>query len=157
MKNKVYSTQRGKQFNSILKLIEMGNKELAKRELRKILNHYYYNEAALSIYVKLLFMDGEFDGVKELAEDYLDNREIAYYYALVLKYSGDIENSKELFKYSYNEGKTRSLIQYIVILIKEENYEEAYKQFMKIPEEYILENELEVNILRRYIYKNIYP
>lgn len=28
---------------------------------------------------------------------------------------------------------------------------------MKIPEEYILENELEVNILRRYIYKNIYP
>ena len=153
MKNKVYSTQRGKQFNSILKLIEMGNKELAKRELRKILNHYYYNEAALSIYVKLLFMDGEFDGVKELAEDYLDNREIAYYYALVLKYSGDIENSKELFKYSYNEGKTRSLIQYIVILIKEENYEEAYKQFMKIPEEYILENELEVNILRGYIYK----
>lgn len=95
MKNKVYSTQRGKQFNSILKLIEMGNKELAKRELRKILNHYYYNEAALSIYVKLLFMDGEFDGVKELAEDYLDNREIAYYYALVLKYSGDIENSKD--------------------------------------------------------------
>ena len=157
MKNRVYSAQRGKQFNSILKLIEMGNTELAKRELRKILNHYYYNEAALSVYVKLLFMDGEFDRVKDLAEDYLDNREIAYYYALVLKYSGDIENSKKLFKYSYNEGKIRALIQYIVILIKEENYEEAYRQFMKIPEEYVLENELEVNILRRYIYKNIYP
>lgn len=157
MKNKVYSTQRGKQFNSILKLIEMGNKELAKRELRKILNHYYYNEAALSIYVKLLFMDGEFDGVKELAEDYLDNREIAYYYALVLKYSGDIENSKELFKYSYNEGKTRSLIQYIVILIKEENYEEAYNYFCLIPEEYVCDNEVEIGILRRYIYKEKYP
>lgn len=51
MKNKVYSTQRGKQFNSILKLIEMGNKELAKRELRKILNHYYYNEAAFYLYM----------------------------------------------------------------------------------------------------------
>ena len=157
MKNKVYSTQRGKQFNSILKLIEMGNKELAKKELRKVLNYYYYNEAALSVYVRLLFMDGEFDKVKELSEEYLDNREIAYYYALVLKYSGDIEKSKELFMYSYNEGKIRALIQYIVILIKEENYEEAYKQFIKIPEKYALENELEVNILRRYIYKNIYP
>ena len=59
MKNKVYSTQRGKQFNSILKLIEMGNKELAKRELRKILNHYYYNEAALSILhiIMLLYLN----------------------------------------------------------------------------------------------------
>lgn len=157
MKNKTCDSQRGKHFNSILKLIEMGNTEQAKRELRKILNYYYYNEAALSVYVKLLFMDGEFDKVKELAEDYLDNREMAYYYALVLKYSGDIEKSKELFKYSYSEGKVRALIQYIVILIKEENYEEAYKQFIKIPEEYTLENEIEVNILRRYIYKNIYP
>ena len=53
MKNKVYSTQRGKQFNSILKLIEMGNKELAKRELRKILNHYYYSQTNPN--VKLFF------------------------------------------------------------------------------------------------------
>lgn len=157
MRSSINDVKRGKHFNSILKLIEMGNTELAKKELRKVLNYYYYNEAALSVYVRLLFMDGEFDKVKELSEEYLDNREIAYYYALVLKYSGDIEKSKELFMYSYNEGKIRALIQYIVILIKEENYEEAYKQFIKIPEKYALENELEVNILRRYIYKNIYP
>ena len=153
MKSSINDVKRGKHF----KLIEMGNTELAKKELRKVLNYYYYNEAALSVYVRLLFMDGEFDKVKELSEEYLDNREIAYYYALVLKYSDDIEKSKELFKYSYNEGKVRALIQYIVILIKEEKYEEAYKQFIKIPEKYALENELEVNILRRYIYKNIYP
>ena len=69
----------------------------------------------------------------------------------------EYQKAKELFFDSYKKGMIKSLIQYIVILIKEENYEEAYNYFCLIPEEYVCDNEVEIGILRRYIYKEKYP
>lgn len=157
MKNKVHNSKKIKYFKSILTLIENGNIKFAKTELQKFLNKYPDDESAISIYIKLLFKDGEFDKATELSKNYLKNREVAYYYALMLKYCNKTEEAKNLFIYSYNCGKTRAIIQYIIILIKENNYEEAYNCFLKIPEKYIEENKIEINILRRYIYKKIFP
>lgn len=157
MKNKTYNSKKIKYFKSILTLIENGNIKFAKTELQKFLNKYPDDESAISVYIRLLFKDGEFDKATELSINHLKNREVAYYYALMLKYCDKTEEAKSLFTYSYNCGKIRAIIQYIIILIKENNYEEAYNCFLKIPEEYIEENKIEINILRRYIYKKIFP
>ena len=118
---------------------------------------YPDEEYAIISYIKILIKQGNYDEVIEISKRYMDNMEIEYYLGIVYNSKMDYQKSKELFFDSYEKGMIKSLIQYIVILIKEENYEEAYKYFCLIPEEYVRDNEVEVAILRRYIYKEKYP
>lgn len=159
MKGKVsIESKKKKYYSSIVQLMHMGKTQYAKRELENFLQIYPDDKIALGSYIKLLFKTGELDLVKEICEENIEyDRDASYYYALVQKYNNDLETSKRLFLKSYNMGKERALIQYIIILIKEEEYEKAYEYFRKISIEYMEKNKKEINLIRRYIYKNIFP
>ena len=145
--------KRKKYYKSIENLLRNEKIDFARRELVKFMHMYPDEEYAIISYIKILIKQGNYDEVIEISKRYMDNMEIEYYLGIVYNSKMDYQKSKELFFDSYEKGMIKSLIQYIVILIKEENYEEAYKYFCLIPEEYVRDNEVEVAILRRYIYK----
>lgn len=149
--------KRKKYYKSIENLLRNEKIDFARRELVKFMHMYPDEEYAIISYIKILIKQGNYDEVIEISKRYMDNMEIEYYLGIVYNSKMDYQKSKELFFDSYEKGMIKSLIQYIVILIKEENYEEAYKYFCLIPEEYVRDNEVEVAILRRYIYKEKYP
>ena len=68
MKSSINDVKRGKHFNSILKLIEMGNTELAKKELYEV-------ELPIelpSIKLKLVYLTGELSKIdKKFIKEYL--------------------------------------------------------------------------------------
>lgn len=149
--------KRKKYYKSIENLLRNEKIDFARRELVKFMHMYPDEEYAIISYIKILIKQGNYDEVIEISKRYMDNMEIEYYLGIVYNSKMDYQKSKELFFDSYEKEMIKSLIQYIVILIKEENYEEAYKYFCLIPEEYVRDNEVEVAILRRYIYKEKYP
>lgn len=149
--------KRKKYYKSIENLLRNDKIDFARRELVKFMHMYPDEEYAIISYIKILIKQGNYDEVIEISKRYMDNMEIEYYLGIVYNSKMDYQKSKELFFDSYEKGMIKSLIQYIVILIKEGNYEEAYKYFRLIPEEYVRDNEVEVAILRRYIYKEKYP
>lgn len=149
--------KRKKYYKSIENLLRNEKIDFARRELVKFMHMYPDEEYAIISYIKILIKQGNYDEVIKISKRYMDNMEIEYYLGIVYNSKMDYQKSKELFFDSYKKGMIKSLIQYIVILIKEENYEEAYKYFCLIPEEYVRDNEVEVAILRRYIYKEKYP
>lgn len=149
--------KRKKYYKSIENLLRNDKIDFARRELVKFIYMYPDEEYAIISYIKILIKQGNYDEVIEISKRYMDNMEIEYYLGIVYNSKMDYQKSKELFFDSYKKGMIKSLIQYIVILIKEGNYEEAYKYFCLIPEEYVRDNEVEIAILRRYIYKEKYP
>ena len=146
-----------KYYNSIGNLLRNNKTDFARRELVKFINMYPDEEYAIISYIKILIKQGNYDEVIKISKRYMDNMEIEYYLGIVYNSKMEYQKAKELFFDSYEKGMIKSLIQYIVILIKEENYEEAYNYFCSIPEEYVCDNEVEIGILRRYIYKEKYP
>ena len=149
--------KRKKYYKSIENLLRNEKIDFARRELVKFINMYPDEEYAIISYIKILIKQGNYDEVIEISKRYMDNMEIEYYLGIVYNSKMEYQKAKELFFDSYKKGMIKSLIQYIVILIKEENYEEAYNYFCLIPEEYVCDNEVEIGILRRYIYKEKYP
>lgn len=123
MKSSINDVKRGKHFNSILKLIEMGNTELAKKELRKVLNYYYYNEAAHTSWERKGLREmynfiHEYDTSKMDIYTILELHEQLYKYAPNKEFGGHFRNSDAHINNSAANLMEWSCIRYEIIKLK---------------------------------------
>ncbi len=156
MKN-IADIEKEKYYESILNIIKRNKFNFAKTELIKFLDLYPYEEDAVICYLKILLKHGELNEAMNLCEEYIYNDGVAFYYALILKNYGNNEEAKEILLNLFDRGNERALVVYITILIKELKYKEAYKYYLLISTEYRVNHIVEMDVLRRNIYKHIFP
>lgn len=147
-----------KKIDSINTLIDNKKYNLAKREVIKFLDRFPNSIDANLYYIDILRIEDKSDLAVEVCKKNLDNNKIKFRYAIVNRRLNNLQESLDAFIDLFEEKNSdKIIINIVIILIKQNRFEEAYKFLIKLSDNICDKNIFRVSILRRYIYTNIYP